>query len=90
MSNFITLTFDNTVPSVGQNITLTQEDTLGVTTQVVWDYVSILPQSFEIPIVIISPQGITNAQLFQASANGDLNPALYFLLDTLQYQLLNL
>lgn len=77
MSNFITLTFDNTQPTVGQNITLTQEDTLGVTSQVVWDYVSIFPQSFEIPIVLFSPQDITNAESFEFVANRDLNPALY-------------
>jgi len=79
MSNFITLTFDNTQPNVGQNITLTQEDTLGVTTQVVWDYVNIFPQSFEIAVQLADPtqQGILNAQLFEFAGNRDLNPALY-------------
>ena len=79
MSNFITLTFDNTQPNVGQAITLTQEDTLGVTTQVVWDYVNIFPQSFEIAVQLADPtqQGILNAQLFEFAGNRDLNPALY-------------
>ncbi len=79
MSNFITLTFDNTQPNVGQTITLTQEDTLGVTTPVVWDYVNILPQSFEIAVQLADPtqQGILNAQLFEFAGNRDLNPALY-------------
>ena len=36
MSNFITLTFDNTQPLSGDTYTLTQEDTLGVSEDVIW------------------------------------------------------
>ena len=80
MSNTITLTFDNSLPSVGETITLTQTDSLGNEEIILFTYVAFnTVVDFGIPIDVSStiPQNITNADSVSFTFQQYLNSSLY-------------
>ena len=76
MSNTITFTFNNNLPIVGETITLSQIDYLGVETDLVFTYANDNIGS-DIFIVIGSPQGNFCANQLMKTFMRSLNPSLY-------------
>ena len=76
MSNTITFTFNNNLPIVGETITLSQIDYLGVETDLVFTYANDNVGS-NIKIVVGSPQGNFCANQFLKTLFFNLNPSLY-------------
>ena len=81
MSNFITIDFNTQdLPTNGQTYTLTQTDSFGVDTDIIF-YLNTDPfaatQPFEVLINQGLDQAITNAFNFAFSLTRDLNPAIY-------------
>ena len=76
MSNTIIFTFNNNLPIVGETITLSQIDYLGVETDLVFTYANDNVGS-NILIVVGSPQGNFCANQFRKTLGSNLNPSLY-------------
>ena len=76
MSNTITFTFNNNLPIVGETITLSQIDYLGVESDLVFTYANDNIGS-DIFIVIGSPQGNFCANQLMKTFMRSLNPSLY-------------
>ena len=77
--NTLTFTFDNTLPSNGDTIILSEIDSTGGQTNLIYTYV---PVTFPIApntirIVTGSPQGNFSANQLKKSLNNSLNPAIY-------------
>ena len=83
MNNILTITFDVSTPeypTVGDTYTLTQTDSFGNDTDLVWtctDNFLVAQQPFNVYILQQPPALINNATLFEIALERDLNPALY-------------
>ena len=82
MSDFIQIEFNtNTSPIVGDTYTLTQTDSFGVDTDLIFTLTSDIleaQQPFKVLYVLVTQdQDISNAINFTNSLTRDLNPALY-------------